>query len=78
MIQQYCQQNLNQIVQKSLIDANIIHDEFVLTNNMLKEYDNMKEKIKNLKLVQLIQGFQSINERMLLHCILKEESIENT
>ena len=33
----------------SLIDSNVSHDEFVLINNVLKEYDDMKEKIKNLK-----------------------------
>ena len=33
----------------ALIDLNISHDEFVLINNVLKQYDNMKEKIKNLK-----------------------------
>ena len=32
-----------------LIDSNISYDEFALINNMLKEYDNMKEEIKNLK-----------------------------
>ena len=32
---------------KALIDSNISHDEFVLTNNVLKEYDGMKKKIKN-------------------------------
>ena len=33
----------------ALIDLNISHDEFVLINNVLKQCDNMKEKIKNLK-----------------------------
>ena len=37
------------LVSKPLIDSNISHDEFVLINNVLKEYDNMKEEIKNLK-----------------------------
>ena len=32
-----------------LIDSNIGHDEFILINNVLKEYDNMKEEIKNLQ-----------------------------
>ena len=32
-----------------LIDSNISYDEFALINNMLKEYDDMKEEIKNLK-----------------------------
>ena len=38
------------LISKGLIDSNISHDEFVLINNVLKEYDNMKEEIKNLKI----------------------------
>ena len=34
---------------KPLIDSFISHDEFVLINNVLKEYNKMKEEIKNLK-----------------------------
>ena len=37
-------------ISKSLIDLNISHDEFVLMNNVPKEYDKMKEGIKNLKI----------------------------
>ena len=37
---------LNSVV---LISSNTSHDEFVLINNVLKEYDKMKEEIKNLK-----------------------------
>ena len=37
------------IISKALIDSNISYDGFVLINNALKEYDNMKEEIKNLK-----------------------------
>ena len=33
----------------ALTDSIISNDEFVLINNVLKEYDNMKEEIKNLK-----------------------------
>ena len=42
-----------------LIDSNISHDELVLINNVLKEYDKMKEKIKKLKkkFVKLIEDF---------------------
>ena len=53
MIKQYCYQNLNSIVSievlisKALIDSNISHDEFVLTNNLLKEFYDMNEEIKN-------------------------------
>ena len=35
------------LISKSLTDSNICHDESVLINNVLKEYDDMKEKIKN-------------------------------
>ena len=36
------------LISKALIDSNSSHDEFLLINNVLKEYDNMKEQIKNL------------------------------
>ena len=32
---------------KSLIDSYISHDEFVSVNNLLREYNEMKEEIKN-------------------------------
>ena len=35
------------LISKALIDPNIIHDEFVLKNNVLKEFQDMKEEIKN-------------------------------
>ena len=37
------------LISKALIDSNISDDEFVLINNVLKEYNKMKEKMKNLK-----------------------------
>ena len=37
------------LISKSLIDSNINHDKFVVIINVLKEYEEMKEKIKNLK-----------------------------
>ena len=37
------------LIVKTSLDSNIGHDKFVLVNNMLKEYDNMKKEIKNLK-----------------------------
>ena len=37
------------LISKSLIDSNISHDEFVSINNALKEYEEMKEEIKNSK-----------------------------
>ena len=37
------------LVSKSLIDSNVSYDEFVLTNNVLKKYEEMQKEIKNLK-----------------------------
>ena len=37
------------LISQALIDSNISHDEFDLINNVLKEYDEMKEEIKNFK-----------------------------
>ena len=35
------------LISKALIGPNISNDEFVLVNNVLKEYDDMKEEFKN-------------------------------
>ena len=37
------------IISKSLIDSYISHDEFVSVNNVLREYNEVKEEIKNLE-----------------------------
>ena len=37
------------LISKALIDPVISYDEFVLINNVLNEYNKMKEEIKNLK-----------------------------
>ena len=37
------------LISKALIDSNMSHNEFVLINNVLKEYDNMKEETKKFK-----------------------------
>ena len=34
------------LISKSLIDSSISHDEFVSLNNVLREYNEMKEEIK--------------------------------
>ena len=41
--------NTKALIFKALIGSSISHDEFVLINNVLKNYDDMKEEIKNLK-----------------------------
>ena len=38
------------LISKNLIDKYIDHDEFVSVNNGLKEYDDIKEAIKNPKI----------------------------
>ena len=35
------------LISKALIDSYISHDEFVSVNNVLREYDEMEEEIKN-------------------------------
>ena len=37
------------LISKALIDSNISHDDYVVINNVLKEFDKMKKEIKNLK-----------------------------
>ena len=38
------------LISKTLIDSVISHGEFVLINNVLKEYNEMKKEIKSLKI----------------------------
>ena len=38
---------INVLISRALNDLNISHDEFVLINNVLKEFCDMKEEIKN-------------------------------
>ena len=42
--------SIDVLICKALIDSNIVHDEFFLINYVLKEYYDMKEEIKNLKI----------------------------
>ena len=37
------------LISKALIDSNISHDELVLINNVLKERNDIKQELKNLK-----------------------------
>ena len=45
------------LISKALIDSVISHDEFVLINNVLKEYNEMKEGITIKRLNQFIEDF---------------------
>ena len=49
MIKQSIVSKIQFLLSKPLIGLNISHEEFVLINNMLKEYDDIKEEIINLK-----------------------------
>ena len=49
MLAKYKLNRIEVFISKSLIGTNISDDEFVSINNMLKEYEEMKEEIKNLK-----------------------------
>ena len=42
--------SIDVLISKALMDSVIIHDEFVMINNVLKEYSEMKEEIKSLKI----------------------------
>ena len=54
------------LISKALIDLNISHDEFVFINNVLKQYDDIKEEI--YKLIQFIQGF-SLSIKQCYHVV---------
>ena len=41
------------LISKALIDSKISQDEFVLINNVQKEYRDIKEEIKNLKYLSI-------------------------
>ena len=49
MLAKYKLNSIEGSISKTVIDSNISHDEFVLINNVQKEYDDIKEEIKNLK-----------------------------
>ena len=51
------------------INLCIIHDRFVLAKKMLREYDEMKEEIKNLKTSTFYQKFLSIYKTILFFCL---------
>ena len=41
--------NVENLISKTLIESNMNHGEFVLINNVLREYDNLKKENKNVK-----------------------------
>ena len=46
--------NADRFLKQALINSNISHDEFVLINIVLKEYDNVKKEIKNPNIIKWI------------------------
>ena len=47
MLAKYKINSIEVLMSKAFIHTSTSHDEFALINNVLKEYCNMKEKIKN-------------------------------
>ena len=43
--------DIEALISKALIYSNITHNQFVSISNVLKEYDDIKEEIKNLKTI---------------------------
>ena len=49
--------NIKVLISKFLIDLYVSHNEFVLVNNAIKGYDNIKEEINNLKTSWVSKNF---------------------
>ena len=49
MLARYKLNSIEVLISQDLIDLNISHDKLVLINNVVKEYDEMREELKNLK-----------------------------
>ena len=73
--------SIDVLISKSLIDSFNSHDGFVLINNVLKEYDNVKEEIKKsikddldlrIMLVELLQTAKKESKN------LKKQEIQDT
>ena len=47
LIEQHKLNSIKVLISKALVDSNISHDEFVLINNALKEFYDMKKETKN-------------------------------
>ena len=49
LLAKYKLNSIEVLICTALIDSNISYDEFFLINNVLKQYEDIKEEIKNLK-----------------------------
>ena len=45
------------LISKALIDTNITHGELVSINNVSKEYDDIKEEVRNLENLTVTERF---------------------
>ena len=65
--------NIKVLISKVLIDSHINHDEFISVNKVLREYDEMKDVIKNPK--DAVKCFVSVIKRKLQSKILVPEEL---
>ena len=65
------------LISRVFIDSNISHDEFVSMNNLLREYDDVKEEIKNLKASTINIRFQSIHKTIISYCLKCRKNTES-
>ena len=56
LLETYVLDSIEVLVFKVLIDSTISHDKFILINNLVKEYNDVKEEI-NLKAEKVNQRF---------------------
>ena len=49
LLAKYKLNSIEVLISKALFDSNVSHEKFVPINNVLREYDEMKEEVKNLK-----------------------------
>ena len=63
------------LISKALIDSNISHDEFVLINNMLKEYEEERRNQKFKDLIKFIEDF-SLFIKQCYHIVWSVEKIQ--
>ena len=57
MLAKFKLDSIKVFISKALIDSNISCDEFVLISNVLKEHQNKKKQIKNLKTYSVNRRF---------------------
>ena len=57
------------LISKALIGSCIIHGEVIQVNNLLNEFSDMREAVKNLKTSTVYQKFKSVYKTMLSYCL---------